>query len=122
MSWFLKVVKDNYANFNGRAGRQEFWMFMLFSFLIYIAFMILSVVLGFISEKLVFIPSILMMVFALGILVPSIAVGVRRMHDTGRSGWWVLTVLIPFVGGIVYLILCVLPSQPEENIYGPSPV
>ena len=105
MKWYLKVVKDNYANFKGRASRQEYWMFVLFNFIFLIALSFIEVFLfGLYS-------SILSNIYTLAILVPSIAVGVRRMHDTGKSGWFLL---IP----IYNLILAVTSGESGENQYG----
>jgi len=107
MDWFLQVLKK-YAVFNGRAQRMEYWMFTLISTIIYIA---LTVGLGFISASLA---GIVALVYQLAVLVPSIAVGIRRMHDIGRSGWWIL---FP----VVNLIFLCLDSQADENEYGPNP-
>ena len=105
MKWYLKVVKDNYANFKGRASREEYWMFVLFNFIFLIA-------LSFI-EGLLFglYSSILSNIYYLAVLVPTIAVAVRRMHDTGKSGWFLL---IP----IYNLILAVTSGESGENQYG----
>ncbi len=112
MHWFLESLRK-YAVFDGRAHRTEYWMFCLTIFVIGIALFILSAVV----ETL----GILLGVFYLGILIPSLAVGVRRMHDTGRSGWWILISAIPIVGGIWFFVLTVLDSEPGENQYGPNP-
>ena len=105
MEWYIKVVRDNYANFKGRASRQEYWMFVLFNFIFLIALSFIEVFLfGLYS-------SILSNIYTLAILVPSIAVGVRRMHDTGKSGWFLL---IP----IYNLILAVTSGESGENQYG----
>lgn len=105
MKWYLKVVKDNYANFKGRASREEYWMFFLFNFIFVIAITFIE---GFLFGLY---SSILSNIYTLAILVPSIAVGVRRMHDTGKSGWFLL---IP----IYNLILAVSSSDPNTNQYG----
>ena len=105
MKWYLKVVKDNYANFKGRASREEYWMFVLFNFIFIIALSFIEVFLfGLYS-------SILSNIYYLAVLVPTIAVGVRRMHDTGKSGWFLL---IP----IYNLILAVTSGELGENQYG----
>ena len=105
MKWYLKVVKDNYANFKGRASREEYWMFVLFNFIFLIALSFIEVFLfGLYS-------SILSNIYYLAVLVPTIAVGVRRMHDTGKSGWFLL---IP----IYNLILAVTSGESGENQYG----
>lgn len=110
MNWYLGVLKK-YADFSGRARRKEFWMFALINFVVMI---VLSVVDGVIGMP------ILGAIYALGVLIPSIAVGARRMHDTGRSGWWLLLGLIPVIG-LVLIIFFVLDSTPGDNQYGPNP-
>ena len=111
MEWYLKVVRDNYANFNGRASRQEYWMFVLFNFIIIIALGFIEGLLGIFEYTD---ESILATIYQLGVAIPSIAVGVRRMHDTGKSGWFLL---IP----IYNLILLCTDSNPGEDTYAPSP-
>ena len=108
MNWYIAVLKK-YAAFGGRARRKEYWMFVLFNMIISI---VLSVVLGFISQSL---GSAVSGIYSLAILVPAIAVGVRRMHDIGRSGWWLL---FP----IVNLIFACTATKPGDNEYGPQPV
>jgi len=105
MEWYLKVLKQ-FADFNGRARRKEFWMFVLFN-------MIVSIVLG-IIDGAVFGSQVLGGIYSLGVLVPSIAVGIRRMHDVGKSGWFIL---IPLYN----LILAVTDGVKGENEYGPDP-
>lgn len=112
MNYYLSVLK-NYATFTGRARRAEYWMFALFNFIVVV---VLSVIDGVIGS-----PGILGGIYVLAILLPSIAVGVRRMHDTSRSGWWLLIVLLPIIGGIWFLVLSVLDSTPGSNEYGPNP-
>jgi len=111
VNWYLGVLKK-YADFNGRARRKEFWMFALISFIIAV---ILSVVDGMIGVP------VLGAIYALGVLLPSIAVGARRFHDIGKSGWWLLIGLIPLLGGLILLIFFVLDSNPGDNKYGPNP-
>lgn len=109
MKWYLKVIKDNYANFKGRASRQEYWMFILFNIIFIFAITFIEAFLfGLYS-------SILSNIYTLAILIPYIAVGVRRMHDTGKSGWFLL---IP----IYNLILAVTSGESGENKYGAPPV
>lgn len=112
MEWYVKVLKQ-YADFSGRARRKEYWMFALFN-------LIIAVVLGFI-EGLLGMTAVLGTLYALAVLIPSIAVSVRRLHDTDRSGWWVLISLIPVIGTIVLLIFLVLDGNPDSNEYGPNP-
>ena len=106
MNWYLKCLKQ-YADFNGRARRTEFWVFGLVN-------LVIGVVLNFVFAPLYY-------VYALAVLVPNIAVSIRRMHDINKSGWWVLISLIPIIGGIWFLILCLMDSKPGENAYGPNP-
>ena len=110
---FLKVVRDNYTNFNGRARRKEYWQFVLVNFIISIAANILT----FVSEYLAFISFII----AIGLLLPSLAVAVRRLHDTNKSGWYLLIALIPIIGGLYLLYLMVVEGDKGSNQYGPDP-
>lgn len=110
--WFLKVVRDNYANFNGRARRKEYWMFVLANLLIGVVFGIL----GQIASLFSYISGLI----SLALLIPGIAVAVRRLHDTNKSGWFLLLALIPFVN--LYLIyLLVIEGDKGPNQYGPDP-
>ena len=120
MNWYLDVLKK-YADFGGRARRKEYWMFALFNFLIYIAILIFSAILGSIDNSLALIGSLLLVIYGLAIFVPSLAVAVRRLHDTGRSGWWFLIAFVPVVGGIILLVFTVQDSVPGENEYGKNP-
>ncbi len=121
MNWFLDVVKNKYATFTGRARRQEYWMYMLVVVIIEVALVILGAILGSISGVLATVMSIISGLFGLAILVPSLALCVRRLHDIGKSGWWVLISLVPAVGGIILLIFALMDSQPGENEYGANP-
>lgn len=112
MNWYLDVLKK-YAEFSGRARRKEYWMFFLFYFLIAIAIGII--------EAIIHTGGVLGAIYALAMLIPGLAVTVRRLHDTGRSGWWILIGLIPVIGTIVLLVFMVLDSQPGDNEYGPNP-
>lgn len=117
MHWYLDVLKK-YTVFQGRARRKEYWMFTLFSFLIYIALATIDGILGMGGEGGA---GLFTMLYSLAVLLPSLAVAIRRLHDTGRSGWWLLISLVPIVGGIVLLVFLVLDSQPVSNQYGPNP-
>lgn len=110
---FLKVVKDNYANFNGRARRKEYWQFVLVNIII----SIITNILTFISDYLVFISFIV----GLGLLLPSLAVAVRRLHDTNKSGWYLLIALIPILGSLYLLYLMVVEGDKGTNKYGLDP-
>ena len=112
MNWYIEVLKK-YAVFSGRARRKEYWYFVLFSTLIAIVLAIIDGVTGSLSAEAGI--GLLSGIYALGVLIPSIAVGVRRLHDTNRSGWWLLIALIPIIGAIVLLVFLADDSKPEEN-------
>ncbi|MER6464545.1 DUF805 domain-containing protein [Streptomyces sp. NPDC001288] len=111
MNWYLAALRK-YATFSGRARRSEFWLFTLFNGLAVLLAGILDGVLGW-GLWLTF-------VYLLFVFVPTLAVAVRRLHDTGRAGWWLLIALIPF-GGIVLLVFDVLEGTSGRNKYGPDP-
>lgn len=117
MDWYIGVLKK-YAVFQGRARRKEYWMFVLFNIIVSIILGILDRILGTASEAG---GGLLSGIYGLAVLIPGIAVTVRRLHDTGRSGWWILIVLVPVVGWIVLLVFMVIDSQPGANQYGPNP-
>jgi len=114
MSWFLEALKK-YAVFSGRARRKEYWMYALFVGIIYV---VLAVIVA-ASKSSAGIA--ILGIFYLAILLPSLAVGVRRLHDIGKSGWWLLFGIVPIVGGITLLIFSCMDSQPGANQYGPNP-
>jgi uncharacterized membrane protein YhaH (DUF805 family) len=118
MKWFLKVVRDNYANFKGRAQRKEFWMFQLFAFIFVILLIIIDGITGSLDPISGF--GLFSGIFTLALIIPTIAVSVRRLHDTGRSGWWYFAILIPLLGLIVLIFWC-FDSDSEENKYGENP-
>ena len=118
MEWYLKVLKQ-YAVFSGRAQRKEYWMFVLFNILISIALAVVDGMTGTLDEQTGY--GLLSGIYSLAVLIPSIAVAVRRLHDTGRSAWWLLIVLLPLVGAIVLLVFMVLDSEPGSNDYGANP-
>ena len=112
MNWYLEVLK-NYAVFTGRARRTEYWMFALVNFIIAMAIGIVEGVLGG--------PGVIGMLYFLAVLIPAIAVSVRRLHDTGHSGLWLLIAFVPLVGAIVLLVFMVQDSDPGQNQYGMNP-
>ncbi|QDV19629.1 Inner membrane protein YhaI [Gimesia panareensis] len=117
MNWYLTVIKK-YAEFSGRARRKEYWMFALMNFLISI---LISIVGGLIGKSDGLIAVSLSGVYALFILLPSLAVTVRRLHDTNKTGWWILITFVPLIGPIVLLIFMIIDSDPDTNAYGPNP-
>ena len=118
MKYFLYCLQ-HYADFNGRARRSEYWYYTLFNFLIYIACVVLALLLAIATDTPGFIS--LAYLWGLATLLPTIAVCVRRLHDTGKSGWFYLTVLIPLVGGILMLVWMCTDSELGHNRYGPNP-
>lgn len=110
MNWYIQVLKK-YAVFSGRARRKEYWMFFLFYVLIAIALGIVEGILGIAPESD---DSVLVTIYQLATLIPTIAVGVRRMHDSDHSGWWVL---VP----IVNLVFALIEGTRGDNRFGPDP-
>ncbi|MEZ5554085.1 DUF805 domain-containing protein [Haliea sp.] len=119
MNWYLDVLKNKYAMFNGRARRKEYWFFVLFNILASIALGIVDTITGTFNDEMGV--GLLGGIYWLAVLIPAIAVAVRRLHDTGRTGWWLLLAFIPVIGGLVLLIFMVFDSEPGDNQYGPNP-
>jgi uncharacterized membrane protein YhaH (DUF805 family) len=117
MNEFLKVVK-NYVGFSGRAGRREYWMFFLVYILIYFGLAILTAIMPNMLAKLL---GLVTVVFAVGLFIPSVAVGVRRLHDTDHSGWWMLLMIVP-LAGLYILYLLIIEGTNGANRFGESPV
>jgi uncharacterized membrane protein YhaH (DUF805 family) len=111
MEHFTAAIQQ-YANFEGRNTRTQYWMYMLFYLIFYVVCSIVDRVIG---------TMIITLIFSLGLLVPSIAVATRRLHDTGRSGWWQLIALIPLLGTIVLIVFLAQDTTPSDNEYGPNP-
>ena len=114
------VLKKNYANFNGRARRSEYWYFVLFNLIVGIVCSLITGILGGIPV-LGAILKLASGLISLALLVPSLAVVFRRLHDIGKSGWWILISLIPLVGSIILIIFEATDSQPGDNQYGACP-
>ncbi len=124
MHWYLEVMRK-YAVFAGRAGREEYWMFQLVNAIVIV---VLAVVCGLLipstmanrgGSLLVFV-LVIILLYVLATLIPSLAVSVRRLHDKDLSGWWLLIGLVP-LGGIIILVFHLLDSNPGPNQYGPNP-
>ena len=117
MNWYLSTLKK-YAVFRGRAQRKEYWMFFIYN-------MIIIFLLGFIEGISDMSPdtdeSILALIYGSLVLLPSLAVGVRRLHDIGKSGWWILLSLIPLIGTIILIIFFIKDGEIGTNRYGPNP-
>ncbi|WP_330442362.1 DUF805 domain-containing protein [Flavobacterium sp. C4GT6] len=112
INWYLKVVRDNYVNFNGRARRSEYWYFTLCNVLISIFLAIIGYVL-----ELNFIGDI----YSLAVLLPGLAVAVRRLHDVNKSGWFLLIGLIPLIGAIWLIVVLATDGDSGSNQYGEDP-
>lgn len=112
MYWYLKILK-NYAEFNGRARRKEYWMFALINLIFMLVAMALDAELGS--------PGIAYFVYVVFTLIPHLAVTIRRLHDVGKSGWFVLLLLIPIIGAIGILAQACKKGEAGPNEYGPDP-
>ena len=117
MEWYFKALKK-YADFSGRAQRAEYWYFVLFNTIIVIILTILDGVLGLYDMRSGF--GVLSGIYQLAVFIPSLAVSVRRLHDIGKSGWWLLVGLIPIVGFIILIVWFATDSK-EDNKYGQNP-
>lgn len=119
--WWKKVVFDNYFNFEGRARRSEYWYFTLVNLIIVLGIYAIGAI-GLLAdiEILLILTGTVMFAFAILLIIPSIAVAIRRLHDTNKSGWWYLIGLIPF-GGIVLLIFYCTEGDGDLNQYGNPP-
>ncbi|MFY8275060.1 DUF805 domain-containing protein [Pseudoalteromonas sp. SSDWG2] len=113
MKYFMDALKQ-YADFSGRTRRKGYWMFILF-------YLIFAIVAGVLDAVLGFETMLLTNVYSLALLIPSFAIGARRLHDTGRSGWWQLLYLLPIIGAIVLIIFFVQDSQAGDNDFGANP-
>lgn len=114
MENYTKVLK-NYSDFSTRATRTEYWMFILINFLIMVC---ISIVIGTVNKT---IESIVSALYGILVIIPAIAVTVRRFHDISKSGWWIFISFIPIVGTIIFIILMARDSTPGANLYGPNP-
>lgn len=117
MKEFVNVFKKTF-NFSDRSRRKEFWMFSLFVFIISFILGIIEYATGLVIDPDI---GILTTIFSLVILIPSLSVTVRRLHDIGRTGWWLLLILIPVLGWIALFVFMLLDSESGSNKYGPNP-
>jgi uncharacterized membrane protein YhaH (DUF805 family) len=118
MNWYLKVLKQ-YAVFSGRARRKEYWMFVLFNIIFFIIAALLDNLLGIAIEGIGYGPVYIL--YCLFVLIPGLAVTVRRLHDIGKGGGWIFISLIPLIGGIWLFVLLVTDSEKGTNRFGPNP-
>lgn len=112
MEWYKKALQ-NYAVFTGRAHRTEYWMFILVHILILVAISFVERSLG--------IGSFVSGLYGIALFIPIVSAAVRRLHDTGRTGWWYLLMLIPVIGTIIVIVMLIFDSEPGMNDYGPNP-
>ncbi len=118
MSWYLEALKK-YAVFGGRSRRMEYWYFVLFNLVVYIVLSLIDTLLG--TFNIVQGVGLLSGIYSLAVLIPTLAVMVRRLHDIDRTGWWILINLIPLIGTIVLLVFALTPGTPGSNQYGSDP-
>ena len=117
MNWYLDAWK-NYITFTGRSRRAAYWMFVLFNLIAVILANVIDNVLGLAGQGGY---GPISMIYGLAVFLPGLALAIRRLHDTGRSGWWMLIGFIPLIGLIVLIIFFVQDSHPGTNQYGPNP-
>ncbi|MFW7526296.1 DUF805 domain-containing protein [Vibrio ostreicida] len=110
MQWYLTVIKK-YAVVDGRARRKEYWMFVLFNIIFFFLLTMIDLMVG---------TLVLSSIYSLAMLVPNLTSAVRRLHDTGRSGWWLLATMVPLLGLVVFYFM-VCESDPKDNQYGCDP-
>ncbi|MHB8729447.1 MAG: DUF805 domain-containing protein [Sulfuricaulis sp.] len=118
MNWYLEVL-TKYAVFSGRASRKEYWFFCMFNIIIGVVLTVIDRMTGSYNAKAGM--GLLSGIYALAVMIPSAAVLMRRLHDTNRSGWWLLIGLIPLIGVIVLFVFLAQDSKPGVNQYGASP-
>lgn len=118
--YFKECVTTKFATFSGRARRREFWLFTLFRWIVSFVLQIISVAASD-SVALNVLVTVASLLFSLFIIIPGLALDVRRLHDTGRSGWWLLICLLPIIGAIVLLVFFCKAGTVGENEYGPDP-
>ncbi|WP_405604870.1 DUF805 domain-containing protein [Polaribacter sp. Asnod1-A03] len=115
MNWYLKVLKEHYADFSGRARRKEYWMFVLINALITWG---LQITIFLLNIDTLF---VLLLLYYLAIFIPSLSVTVRRLHDVSKSGWYILISMIPLIGQIWLLVLLCTDSENGTNKWGENP-
>jgi len=125
MEWYLAVLKK-YVTFSGRARRKEYWMFFLINLIIGAIASVLDNVLGLSKTEIVngvstYSAGAISVIYSLAVLLPSLAVAFRRLHDTGRSGGWIFINLVPLIGWIWFIVLTATAGQVGDNKYGPDP-
>ncbi|GAB4525516.1 MAG: DUF805 domain-containing protein [Pleurocapsa sp.] len=115
MSWYLKVLKK-YKRFHGRARRKEYWYFILFNWIILMLLVLIESLIMPDAEM-----GILATIYMLAIFIPGLGVTIRRLHDTGKTSWWILINFIPLIGPLIFLFFMIQDSQPGRNRFGRNP-
>jgi uncharacterized membrane protein YhaH (DUF805 family) len=118
LSWYLEALKK-YAVFGGRSRRKEYWYFVLFNIIVGIVLAAIDALLGTFSSSSNI--GLLSGIYSLAVLIPTLSVTVRRLHDIDRTGWWILIGLLPLIGAVVLLVFALLEGTPGSNRYGPNP-
>ena len=118
MDWYREALRK-YAEFEGRSRRKEYWFFALFNTLFSTILVFSDSLVGTFNEAAGL--GLLSGIYSLAVMIPSLSVLVRRLHDTGRSGWWALIIFLPLIGIIVLLVFCLLDSDDGDNRYGSNP-
>ncbi len=106
-TYFVDVIKNHYVDFAGKATRKQFWLFVLFNFIIALVLAFLGQIDGTIGNLF----AVVYWVYALALILPNIAIAARRLHDIGRSAWWLLLYFLPFIGALILFVFFVLPSK-----------
>jgi len=117
MQWYLMAFRK-YAQIGGRSRRAEYWMFTLVNVIVMIALMVIG---GSLGDELSLVGGLLYLAYVVATIVPGFTVSVRRLHDTGRSGWWLLVGIVPLVGSILLLVWLTQDGQPGDNEFGANP-
>lgn len=121
MEWYA-IAMQRYAQFTGRSRRREYWIFALVNTIIFCVLYAVGITFFFAGQRPIGIALFaLCFAYALAVIIPGLSCGVRRLHDIGKSGWFMLLPLIPFFGGLILIVLHLLDSQPGANQYGPNP-
>ncbi len=118
MNYFIECFTKKFCCLDGRARRQEYWMFTLFSILVFLAITAIAAIIPMPAVRILGL--VLYVVWCLAIILPGLGVTVRRLHDTGKSGWWILINLVPF-GNLILLVFMIMDSTPGDNMFGPNP-
>jgi uncharacterized membrane protein YhaH (DUF805 family) len=118
MNWYLAALKK-YAVFSGRARRKEYWLFALVNLIVSCVLTGIDFAAG--TMNTTYYVGLFEGIYSLAVIIPGIAVSVRRLHDTGRSGWWLLIAAFPCLGGLVLFYFLVLDGTPGDNRFGPNP-